>query len=338
MERSLGVAVLGLVAGEVPDDQGLVAAGGQEHVGAGGQRSAGCPHWQRHSRRPSRRMQRPVGAARGGTYFSIEVAKLVTQPFYSPLARPHGRCRGAGRRTWPSRVPLRMSCSAIAAGVDDGDERRQSNSRDACGGGKTRSDFGSDLLDAAVLSAECWARLEIAGFFCVGGKLGPRLPGWARLQFEVWLDPVPSLTGSQPCTSLPLQLFIGETALACTCSSDDDGCCKERCQCIGRYPLSRSPVTPSAAISMPRPCLGMLQFPLTGIMNAPVAARTARLILLHAGFPAGAATQTWRVGVGIDFERVPVSRPPGTRTTCSHPAPNASSGEGPPCARRERRR
>lgn len=34
VERSLGVAVLGLVAGEVPDDQGLVSAGGQEHVGA----------------------------------------------------------------------------------------------------------------------------------------------------------------------------------------------------------------------------------------------------------------------------------------------------------------
>lgn len=34
MERSLGVAVLGLVAGEVPDDQGLVSAAGQEHVGA----------------------------------------------------------------------------------------------------------------------------------------------------------------------------------------------------------------------------------------------------------------------------------------------------------------
>jgi hypothetical protein len=35
VERSLGVAVLGLVAGEVPDDQGLVSATRQEHVGAG---------------------------------------------------------------------------------------------------------------------------------------------------------------------------------------------------------------------------------------------------------------------------------------------------------------
>ena len=34
VERSLRVAVLGLVAGQVPDDEGLVTATGQEHVGA----------------------------------------------------------------------------------------------------------------------------------------------------------------------------------------------------------------------------------------------------------------------------------------------------------------
>lgn len=34
MKRSLGVAVLGLITSEVPDDQSLVSAGGQEHVGA----------------------------------------------------------------------------------------------------------------------------------------------------------------------------------------------------------------------------------------------------------------------------------------------------------------
>lgn len=34
VERSLGVTVLSLVTGEVPDDQGLVAGGGEEHVGA----------------------------------------------------------------------------------------------------------------------------------------------------------------------------------------------------------------------------------------------------------------------------------------------------------------
>ena len=35
VEAPLGVTVRGLVAGEVPDDQSLVARGGQEHVGAG---------------------------------------------------------------------------------------------------------------------------------------------------------------------------------------------------------------------------------------------------------------------------------------------------------------
>lgn len=35
MEAPLGVTVRGLVAGEVPDDQGLVARTGQEHVRAG---------------------------------------------------------------------------------------------------------------------------------------------------------------------------------------------------------------------------------------------------------------------------------------------------------------
>lgn len=70
MERSLGVSVLGLVAGEVPDDQGLVSAGGQEHVGAGG----------RLVSRVQAGRQTDSGL-QGGTYFSIEVAKLVTQPF-----------------------------------------------------------------------------------------------------------------------------------------------------------------------------------------------------------------------------------------------------------------
>ena len=35
MERALGVAVLGLVTGEVPDDQSLVTAAREKHVGAG---------------------------------------------------------------------------------------------------------------------------------------------------------------------------------------------------------------------------------------------------------------------------------------------------------------
>jgi hypothetical protein len=35
VQRSLGVTVLRLVAGEVPDDQSLVTGSGQKHVGAG---------------------------------------------------------------------------------------------------------------------------------------------------------------------------------------------------------------------------------------------------------------------------------------------------------------
>lgn len=40
LESPLGVAVLGLVAGEVPDDQAVVTATGEEHVGAGKDQSA----------------------------------------------------------------------------------------------------------------------------------------------------------------------------------------------------------------------------------------------------------------------------------------------------------
>jgi len=42
VERPLGVAVLGLIAGEVPDDEGLVSAAGEKHVGAVDMVS-GCP-------------------------------------------------------------------------------------------------------------------------------------------------------------------------------------------------------------------------------------------------------------------------------------------------------
>lgn len=34
LQGSLGVAVLALVAGQIPDDQSLVAGGGQKHIGA----------------------------------------------------------------------------------------------------------------------------------------------------------------------------------------------------------------------------------------------------------------------------------------------------------------
>lgn len=69
LQRSLGVAILRLVAGEVPDDEGLVSASGEEHVGAG--ESKGLDSYVTQGYR--------IGCFR--TYFSIEVAKLVTQPF-----------------------------------------------------------------------------------------------------------------------------------------------------------------------------------------------------------------------------------------------------------------
>jgi hypothetical protein len=57
-------------------------------------------------------------------YFSIEVAKLVTQPFCHSLLVTFFRrsalsqstvngCSDGRKRTWPSRVPLRINCSAI---------------------------------------------------------------------------------------------------------------------------------------------------------------------------------------------------------------------------------
>lgn len=66
VERSLGVTILRLVAGEVPDNQGLVTAGGQEHVGAS---------------RTGQLLRMLASSMARLTYFSIEVARLVTQPF-----------------------------------------------------------------------------------------------------------------------------------------------------------------------------------------------------------------------------------------------------------------
>lgn len=34
VEAPLGVSVCGVITGQVPDDQGLIATGGQEHIGA----------------------------------------------------------------------------------------------------------------------------------------------------------------------------------------------------------------------------------------------------------------------------------------------------------------
>lgn len=83
VEPPLRIAVLGLIAGEVPNDQGLVSAGGEEHVGAVSTVSAG----------PRRRIHEP-----GGSYFSIDVAKLVTQPFCDALSALVPGQLGARRR------------------------------------------------------------------------------------------------------------------------------------------------------------------------------------------------------------------------------------------------
>lgn len=89
MEGSLGVTVLGLVTGEVPDDQGLVSGGREEHVGA---------------IRLLVQASSYISSISGSTYFSMEVAKLVTQPFYTQSVRlsveenfHYCRCSGGKR-------------------------------------------------------------------------------------------------------------------------------------------------------------------------------------------------------------------------------------------------
>jgi hypothetical protein len=82
VQAAFGVAVAGLVAGQVPDDEGLVARAREKHVGAVAVslvRAAICC----------------VGVS--NTHFSREVAREVTQP------------------EWPSRVPRRTNCSAMFA-------------------------------------------------------------------------------------------------------------------------------------------------------------------------------------------------------------------------------
>lgn len=93
VKAPLGVSVRGLVAGEVPDDQRLVAGCGQEHVGAAITKSAHLF--------PSILKQRKAAVPNSilaCTYFSREVAREVTQP------------------VWPSRVPRRTNCSAMLCG------------------------------------------------------------------------------------------------------------------------------------------------------------------------------------------------------------------------------
>lgn len=86
VEGALWVSVGALIAGQVPDDQSLISASRQEHVGAIQETSASIL---------SKKLRCQICA-----YFSIEVAKLVTQPL------------------WPSRVPFRISCSVMLGGID----------------------------------------------------------------------------------------------------------------------------------------------------------------------------------------------------------------------------
>lgn len=81
VKASLGVAVGGLIASKIPDNQSLVTRRGEKHVRAAiGEYSAIL---QRRGRRFGR------------TYFSREVAREVTQPL------------------WPTREPLKTNCSVM---------------------------------------------------------------------------------------------------------------------------------------------------------------------------------------------------------------------------------
>jgi hypothetical protein len=83
VEAPLGVSVRSLVAGQVPDDEGLVARTREKHVRAGRMSVSRAIHG---------------GIAKmPDTHFSREVAREVTHP------------------EWPSRVPRRTNCSAMFA-------------------------------------------------------------------------------------------------------------------------------------------------------------------------------------------------------------------------------
>ena len=88
VEAPLGVTVRGLVAGQVPDDEGLVARRREKHVRAVRQSVFHAPC-------PAR--TECAGFDISYTHFSREVAREVTQP------------------EWPSRVPRRTNCSAMFA-------------------------------------------------------------------------------------------------------------------------------------------------------------------------------------------------------------------------------
>lgn len=132
LEGPLGVAVLGLVPGEVPDDQAVVTATREEHVGAKiadqtsanhvpaksivsgvesrcrGKTAPGSPASVPNEPKPDRSRFAIVR-----TYFSIEVASEVTQPFCNksvsacPVAHrdPPPRRRPRGRGHWQETSP-----------------------------------------------------------------------------------------------------------------------------------------------------------------------------------------------------------------------------------------
>lgn len=89
LEGPLGVSVLGLVPGEVPDDQAVVTATRKEHVGAKTRTRCQQIMSQRSpsSSSPASVLNEPSSDgsrfAIVRTYFSIEVASEVTQPFCS---------------------------------------------------------------------------------------------------------------------------------------------------------------------------------------------------------------------------------------------------------------
>ena len=129
LQRSLGVTVLGLIAGEVPDNQSLVSAGGEEHVVAGGEVSRSVPRVsQARSMAALDILLHRGGQAGDPAILQTLVSIQSTRSGFSFGARGrHERAHqhahvcadghkteGRGRRTWPSRVPLRINCSAIA--------------------------------------------------------------------------------------------------------------------------------------------------------------------------------------------------------------------------------
>jgi hypothetical protein len=109
LEAALGVTVGLLVAGEVPDDQGLVATAREQHVGAIRKKHPSQKLFVHVLNQCPKSSKTNVSSSLSAydffciffdansvfPYFSREVAREVTQPL------------------WPSRVPRRTICSAM---------------------------------------------------------------------------------------------------------------------------------------------------------------------------------------------------------------------------------